>query len=237
MLLHHSFLDWNKGKVESAQKFLLYEVRKMEWHPEEKLFFSDEKKLVGVDEAGRGPLAGPVVVAAVILPDHFPVEILEDSKKITAKKRESAYLIIKEQAIDYQIIEISSQIVDEINILQGTLKGMAQSVKQLTHSYDRVVVDGRRAKELPSAWDFAIGGDRLYGAIAAASILAKVHRDQLMVEWDEKYPMYGFSKNKGYGSKAHMEAIRNYGPCPIHRRSFDPLRTWLTEIELFSEES
>lgn len=237
MQKHYSFLLGNKGKVKRTQKFLLYEVREMEWHLEEKLFFSDKKKLVGVDEAGRGPLAGPVVVAAVILPDSFPVEILEDSKKMTAKKRESAYQVIKEQAIDYQIIEISSQIVDQINILQGTLRGMAQSVKQLSHSYDRVVIDGRRAKELPASWDFAIGGDRVYGAIAAASILAKVHRDQLMVEWDEKYPMYGFSKNKGYGSKSHMEAIRDYGPCPIHRRSFDPLRTWLTEIELFSEES
>lgn len=205
----------------------------MEWHEEEKAYFIENKTMLGVDEAGRGPLAGPVVVAAVILPSDFPVEILEDSKKLTAKKRESAYEKILDQALAYQIVEIDSTVIDEINILQATLKGMAQSVNGIKMSVDRVLVDGRRAKELPPSWDFAVGGDRLYGAIAAASILAKVHRDRLMAEWGQKYPIYGFEKNKGYGSKIHMEAIRNHGPCPIHRRSFDPLRSWLEEINLF----
>lgn len=205
----------------------------MEWHGDELQFFKENKFLVGVDEAGRGPLAGPVVAAAVILPADFPVEILEDSKKLTAKKREVAYQIIREKAIAYQIVELSAEVVDEINILQATLRCMAKSVEMIDHPISQVVVDGRRAKELPAQWRFEIGGDKVFAAISAASILAKVFRDQLMDEWDEKYPLYGFKKNKGYGSKAHMEAIREHGPCPIHRRSFDPLRTWLTENTLF----
>ena len=205
----------------------------MEWHGDELQFFKENKFLVGVDEAGRGPLAGPVVAAAVILPADFPVEILEDSKKLTAKKREVAYQIIREKAIAYQIVELSAEVVDEINILQATLRCMAKSVEMIDHPISQVVVDGRRAKELPAQWRFEIGGDKVFAAISAASILVKVFRDQLMDEWDEKYPLYGFKKNKGYGSKAHMEAIREHGPCPIHRRSFDPLRTWLTENTLF----
>ena len=205
----------------------------MEWHGDVLQFFKKNKFLVGVDEAGRGPLAGPVVAAAVILPADFPVEILEDSKKLTAKKREVAYQIIREKAIAYQIVELSAEVVDEINILQATLRCMAKSVEMIDHPISQVVVDGRRAKELPAQWRFEIGGDKVFAAISAASILAKVFRDQLMDEWDGKYPLYGFKKNKGYGSKAHMEAIREHGPCPIHRRSFDPLRTWLTENTLF----
>ena len=173
------------------------------------------------------------MAAAVILPADFPVEILEDSKKLTAKKREVAYEKIISEALAYQIIEVDATVIDEINILQATLRGMAQAVTGIKLKANRVIVDGRRAKELPASWDFAIGGDRFYGAIAAASILAKVHRDRLMAQWDEKYPIYGFAGNKGYGSKAHMEAIRTHGPCPIHRRSFDPLRSWLEEIKLF----
>ena len=205
----------------------------MEWHVDELKIFKENKFLVGVDEAGRGPLAGPVVAAAVILPEDFPVEILEDSKKLTAKKREAAYIVIREKAIAYQIVELPAEVVDEINILQATLKCMAKSVEMIDHPIFHVVVDGRRAKELPSDWRFEIGGDKVFAAISAASILAKVYRDQLMGRWDEKYPLYGFKKNKGYGSKAHMEAIREHGPCPIHRRSFDPLRTWLAENTLF----
>ena len=205
----------------------------MKWNQEEKNFHEAEKLLVGVDEAGRGPLAGPVVVASVILPADFPVEILEDSKKLTSKKREVAYEKIVTLAIEYQIVEIDSSVIDEINILQATLKGMREAVENLIKPTSQVVVDGRRAKELPNSWEFVIGGDRHYGAIAAASILAKVYRDRLMASWDEKYPLYGFGKNKGYGSKAHMEAIRTHGPCPIHRRSFDPLRSWLEENCLF----
>lgn len=205
----------------------------MNWHLDEINYFKENKFLVGVDEAGRGPLAGPVVAAAVILPEDFPVEILEDSKKLTAKKREAAYAIICEKAIAYQIVELPAEVIDDINILQATLRCMAQSVEKIEHSFQQVVVDGRRAKELSAEWRFEIGGDKVFAAISAASILAKVYRDQLMNEWDEKYPVYGFQKNKGYGSKAHMEAIREHGPCPIHRRSFDPLRTWLTEMTLF----
>lgn len=199
----------------------------MEWHENEREFHQRGKRIIGVDEAGRGPLAGPVVAAAAILPFDFPVEILDDSKKLTAKKREIAFQLIVDSAIAYNIVEIDSQTIDEINILQATLKGMYESVKRVSVAYDRVIVDGRRAKELPSDWEFAIGGDRLYASIAAASILAKVHRDRLMEKWDQEFPHYQFAKNKGYGSKSHIEAMRVYGPCLIHRRSFDPLRSWL----------
>lgn len=201
----------------------------MDWHEEEQESYQRGGKIIGVDEAGRGPLAGPVVAAAVILPSEFPVEILNDSKKLSAKKREAAFEIILQSAVSYGIVEVDSQTIDQINILQATLKAMYESVRKISVSYKRVIVDGRRAKELPGDWDFAVGGDRLYASIAAASILAKVHRDRLMERWDAEYPNYQFARNKGYGSQAHMEAIRIYGPCPIHRRSFDPLRSWIEE--------
>ena len=205
----------------------------MIWHSIEEEAFQREIQLAGIDEAGRGPLAGPVVVAAVILPSDFPVEILDDSKKVTPKNRESAYEIICQRAIARHSVVVDAEIVDQINILQATLKGMRESVEGLAFLPDKIVVDGNRDRRLPSHWEFYVGGDQLFAAIAAASIVAKVERDRLMEEYGALYPEYGFEKNKGYGAKVHLEALKQIGPCPIHRRTFNPLRTWLEEMTLF----
>ncbi len=170
----------------------------MIWHSIEEEAFQREIQLAGIDEAGRGPLAGPVVVAAVILPSDFPVEILDDSKKVTPKNREAAYEIICQRAIARHSVVVDAEIVDQINILQATLKGMRESVEGLAFLPDKIVVDGNRDRRLPSHWEFYVGGDQLFAAIAAASIVAKVERDRLMEEYGALYPEYGFEKNKGY---------------------------------------
>ncbi len=205
----------------------------MIWHSIEEEAFQREIQLAGIDEAGRGPLAGPVVVAAVILPSDVPVEILDDSKKVTPKNREAAYEIICQRAIARHSVVVDAEIVDQINILQATLKGMRESVEGLAFLPDKIVVDGNRDRRLPSHWECYVGGDQLFAAIAAASIVAKVERDRLMEEYGALYPEYGFEKNKGYGAKVHLEALKQIGPCPIHRRTFNPLRTWLEEMTLF----
>lgn len=175
----------------------------------------------GVDEAGRGPLAGPVCAAAVILPRDLEIEGLNDSKKLSDKRRRALYEVITEQAISYGIAMVDEKVIDEINILQATFLAMRQAVKQLSEKPALALVDGNRE---PDFGDIPIKtiikGDSLSANIAAASILAKVTRDRFMEEQDAIYPQYGFSVHKGYGTKAHYEALRTYGPCPIHRRSF-----------------
>lgn len=176
--------------------------------------------ICGVDEAGRGPLAGPVCAAAVILPKHLRIPGLTDSKKLTDKKRRELFPIIQEQAIAYGIGLASESEIDEINILQATFLAMRRALDQLSVRPEIALIDGNRETDFGLPVKTVVKGDSLSANIAAASILAKVTRDNLMVELAQQYPEYGFEIHKGYGTKAHYEALRTYGPCPIHRRSF-----------------
>ena len=176
--------------------------------------------ICGVDEAGRGPLAGPVCAAAVILPEHLQIPGLTDSKKLTDKKRRELFPIIQEQAIAYGIGLASESEIDEINILQATFLAMGRALEQLSVRPALALIDGNRETDFGLPVKTVVKGDSLSANIAAASILAKVTRDNLMLELAQQYPEYGFDVHKGYGTKAHYEALRTYGPCPIHRRSF-----------------
>lgn len=174
----------------------------------------------GIDEAGRGPLAGPVCAAAVILPLDCSIDGLNDSKKLTEKKREALFPIICEKALAWGIGWATAQEIDEINILQATFLAMKRAVESLELQPGWALVDGNRMPLLSIPGETVVKGDAQCASIAAASILAKVSRDRLLREWDERYPQYGFGKHKGYGTKAHYEAIKKYGLLPIHRRSF-----------------
>ena len=176
--------------------------------------------ICGVDEAGRGPLAGPVCAAAVILPPHLELPGLNDSKKLTDKRRRELFPLIKEQAIAYGIAFATHLEIDEINILQATYLAMERALAQLNVKPDIALIDGNRAKDFGLPVKTVVHGDSLSASIAAASILAKVTRDDLMLQMAEDYPQYGFEVHKGYGTKAHYEALRTYGESPIHRKSF-----------------
>lgn len=180
--------------------------------------------IAGVDEAGRGPLAGPVIAAAVILSPDQPIEGLKDSKKLTARRREQLAIEIREKAAAYSIASASVEEIDELNILRATLLAMKRAVDGLTPQPTQVLVDGNRAPVLPGMQvKTIIDGDNLEPAIAAASILAKTVRDQLMLDYAEQFPGYGFEKHKGYGTAVHMAALRELGASEIHRRSFAPV--------------
>lgn len=174
----------------------------------------------GVDEAGRGPLAGPVCAAAVILPADTVIEGVNDSKKLSEKKREMLFQVIKEQALSYSIAFASVEEIEEINILNATMLAMKRAVEKLNVKADYAMIDGNRLPELEIPAQFIIKGDAKSMSIACASILAKVSRDRLCYKYAEEYPQYGFDKHKGYGTKMHREAILEYGPCPYHRLSF-----------------
>ena len=176
--------------------------------------------ICGVDEAGRGPLAGPVCAAAVILPEHLQIPGLNDSKKLTDKKRRELFPVIQQQAIAYGIGLASEAEIDEINILQATFLAMRRALEQLTVLPEIALIDGNRETDFGLPVKTVVKGDSLSANIAAASVLAKVTRDNIMVELAQQYPEYGFEIHKGYGTKAHYEALRTYGPSPIHRRSF-----------------
>ena len=176
--------------------------------------------ICGIDEAGRGPLAGPVVAAAVILPEGIQLPGVNDSKKITEKKREMLFDFVKENALAWGIGEASETEIDEINILQATFLAMHRAVDNLQISADFALVDGNRIQGLDIPLECVIGGDGRVLSIAAASILAKVTRDRYMREMAQQYPEYGFEKHKGYGTKAHYAAIEQYGICPLHRKTF-----------------
>ena len=190
------------------------------WEIENSLYAEGYKMICGVDEAGRGPLAGPVCAAAVILPKGLELPGLNDSKKLTDKKRRELFPIIKEQAIAYGIGLASHEEIDEINILQATYLAMERAIAQLEGKADFALVDGNRAKDFGLPVRTVVKGDSLSASIAAASILAKVTRDDIMLEMAETYPEYGFEVHKGYGTKAHYEALRQHGHSPIHRMSF-----------------
>lgn len=174
----------------------------------------------GIDEAGRGPLAGPVVAAAVILPEGIQLPGVNDSKKITEKKREILFDFVKEHALAYGIGEASETEIDEIIILQATFLAMRRAVEALQLPADYALVDGNRIQGLPIPAETVIGGDGKVLSIAAASILAKVTRDRYMRDMAAQYPEYGFEKHKGYGTKAHYSAIEQCGICPLHRKTF-----------------
>lgn len=190
------------------------------WEIENSLYAEGYKMICGVDEAGRGPLAGPVCAAAVILPKGLVLPGLNDSKKLTDKKRRELFPIIKEQAIAYGIGLASHEEIDEINILQATYLAMERAIAQLEGKADFALIDGNRAKDFGLPLRTVVKGDSLSASIAAASVLAKVTRDDIMMEMAETYPEYGFDVHKGYGTKAHYEALREHGHSPIHRMSF-----------------
>ena len=190
------------------------------WEIENTHYSDNVTYICGVDEAGRGPLAGPVCAAAVILPRDLEIPGLTDSKKLTDKKRRELFPIIKEQAIAYGIGFASEQEIDEINILQATFLAMQRAIDQLEGKADMALIDGNRQKDFGLPAVTVVKGDSLSASIAAASVLAKVTRDDLMLEMAETYPEYGFEIHKGYGTKAHYEALRKYGASPIHRQSF-----------------
>lgn len=188
---------------------------------EQQIYNIGIENICGIDEAGRGPLAGPVVVAAVIMPKDSIIEGVNDSKKISEKKREILYEQITQEAISYGVGIISQNEIDEINILNATKKGLTTAIKQLSIKPERILVDAlTKIDTCGIPYKSIIKGDAKSYSIAAASIIAKVTRDRIMREWDEIYPQYGFEKHKGYGTKAHIEAIKQYGLCPLHRLSF-----------------
>ena len=188
---------------------------------EKELYNKGFEYICGIDEAGRGPLAGPVVVAGVIMPKDSMIEGVNDSKKVSEKKREKLYDVILEEAISYSVAIIGQDVIDDINILNATKQGVTKVVEELDVKPNLILVDALthiNTKGIP--YDSIIKGDAKCYNIAAASIIAKVTRDRIMREWDEIYPQYGFINHKGYGTAKHIEAIKEYGPCPIHRKTF-----------------
>lgn len=181
-------------------------------------------KIAGVDEAGRGPLIGSVVAAAVILDPNNPIQGLNDSKKLSEKKREKLFVEIQEKALAWSIAEATHQEIDELNILNATLLAMQRAVAGLSITPDKVLVDGDKKPHLAMDCEAVVGGDALHAEISAASILAKVTRDRQMLEMDQQYPEYQFAKHKGYPTKVHLEKIEQYGVLPEHRRSYRPVR-------------
>lgn len=190
------------------------------WEIENSYFEKGVTMICGVDEAGRGPLAGPVCAAAVILPRNLEIPGLTDSKKLSDKRRRELFPVIKEQAIAYGIGFASHEEIDRINILQATFLAMERAIAQLNVKPELALIDGNREKDFGLPVKTVVKGDSLSASIAAASVLAKVSRDDVMLEMAKLYPGYGFEIHKGYGTKAHYEALRNLGACPIHRMSF-----------------
>lgn len=198
-----------------AEKERIYNMRAYE-----RKYEDTYSVIAGIDEVGRGPLAGPVVACAVVLPKDCEILYVNDSKQLSAAKREELYDIIMDRAVGVGLGCVSHERIDEINILQATYEAMREAVHNLPVEPDLLLNDAVVIPQLPMQQVKIIHGDACSISIAAASIVAKVTRDRMMVEYDEIYPEYGFAQNKGYGSAAHMDAIRKFGPCPIHRKSF-----------------
>lgn len=187
---------------------------------ENKYYEKGYNLIAGVDEAGRGPLAGPVFAAAVVFEKGTVIPEINDSKKLTEKKREELFDVIKEKALYYSIVSADEKEIDRINILNATYKCFNAAVSELDAMPDVVLIDGNRCGEMPTEYETIVKGDAKSMSIAAASILAKVARDRYITELDSKYPEYNFKKHKGYGTKEHLELIAKFGPCPIHRMTF-----------------
>ena len=192
----------------------------LDYQLEQELTEAGYANVCGVDEAGRGPLCGPVVAAACILPAGLVLEGLNDSKKLTPKKRDLLFDAIRENAIAYAIAEASVEEIDELNILEATLLAMRRAIEGLSIKADFALIDGNIDRDFPIPAHAVIHGDAISPSIAASSILAKVTRDRQCIELDHAYPQYGIAKHKGYGTKVHMDALREYGPAPIHRKQF-----------------
>lgn len=190
------------------------------WEIEDQQYANGVRTICGIDEAGRGPLAGPVYAAAVILPPHCQLPGLNDSKKLSDKRRRELFPIICDQALAYGIGFATEQEIDEINILQATFLAMERALAQLSIRPDLLLIDGNREKDFGIPAKTVVKGDSLSASIAAASILAKVSRDDFMIHQAPRYPQYGFEIHKGYGTRAHYAALEQYGPCSIHRMSF-----------------
>ena len=190
--------------------------------------------VAGVDEAGRGPLAGPLVVAAVILNKRRRIKGLDDSKKLSEAKREALFPLIVERAVAYSVVVIEREEIDRINIFQATMAGMSRALRGLAPAATEALIDGNQLpRDLPCPARAIIGGDALEPSISAASILAKVSRDRLMVAMDGHYPGYGFAEHKGYSTPGHLAALQRLGPCAEHRRSFAPVKLLLDQGQLF----
>jgi ribonuclease HII len=202
---------------------------------EKKIFDLGYKWVGGVDEAGRGPLAGPVVAACVVIGPDFKIDqedlaLIADSKKLSAKKREKLFCIIKEKVAAVEIGVVDNLLIDKINILQASFLAMRRAIKKLKIEPDYLLVDGNfKIPKLEKSQTAIVGGDAQVFCIAAASIIAKVSRDWMMTEIDKQYPQYGFAKHKGYGTKAHFAKIAEHGPCPLHRFSFKPIKEMMTK--------
>lgn len=212
-----------QAEIAKAKKQLLLYEKELKRTEELKRYereYAAFAHICGIDEVGRGPLAGPVVAGAVILPKDCDILYINDSKKLSEKKREELYSVIMEKAVAVGLGYSTPERIDEINILQATYEAMREAVGKLTVIPDILLNDAVTIPEISVPQVPIIKGDAKSISIGAASIVAKVTRDRLMVEYDERYPMYGFSSNKGYGSGTHIEALKKYGPCPIHRKTF-----------------
>ena len=214
---------YEKAQAEHARLLKMYAYEHEAWARGHEI-------VAGVDEAGRGPLAGPVSVAAVILPHDLCLPKLNDSKKLSAKVREELFDEIQAKAIAVGTALIDAQTIDRVNIYQATINGMYEAIFSLQPEPQEVLIDAVPLENLPMASQSIIKGDAKSASIAAASIIAKVTRDRLMDEYDKIYPQYGFAQHKGYGTAQHIEALKKYGPCPIHRRSFEPVRSLVRDI-------
>lgn len=217
-------LQKHKLEVERVQKLYQYEDEALK---------NGFKLIAGVDEAGRGCLAGSMFVAAVILPNHIFIDHLNDSKKLTHNIREKVYAEIIDKAISYSYVQVSIDEIDECNIYQATINGMYRAVKNLSVQPDFVLTDAMKVHfDSPIQTQSIIRGDSLSASIAAASIIAKVSRDHLTEQWHLQYPQYGFSHNRGYGTKVHIDAIHKFGACPLHRKSFEPVKSLLIQKDV-----
>lgn len=205
-----------KQEREQKARLRLAEMKQIE----EELYAEGIRHIAGIDEVGRGPLAGPVVAAAVILPSDFDVLGVDDSKKLSEKKREELYDLITKCAVSYSIGIMDNCMIDQVNILEATKLAMKQAVEKLETAPEYILIDALTLKDISIPQRGIIKGDSLSVSIAAASIVAKVTRDRMMDEFHRKYPHYGFDHNKGYGTKAHYEGLDGHGPCEFHRRSF-----------------
>ena len=225
--------ECDKDSRKAVQRLIRrYEKEQQERQRISKLYAFEElaamegmELVAGVDEAGRGPLAGPVSVAAVILPRGLFLPKLNDSKKISAKVREELYEMIHEKAVAVGTSFVDAKTIDRVNIYQATINGMYEAIFSLVPGPQKVLIDAVPLDNLPMPSLSVVKGDEKSASIAAASIIAKVRRDRLMMEYDREYPEYGFARNKGYGTAEHIKALQQYGPCAVHRLSFEPVRS------------
>lgn len=214
---------YERAQAEHERLLAMYRYEHLAWA-------GGREIVAGVDEAGRGPLAGPVSVAAVILPHDLCIPKLNDSKKLSAKVREELFDEIQAKAIAVSSTLVDAATIDRVNIYQATINGMYEAIFALKPQPQEVLIDAVPLENLPMPSSSIIKGDAKSASIAAASIIAKVTRDRLMDEYDKLYPEYGFAQHKGYGTAQHIEALRKYGPCPIHRVSFEPVRSLVQQL-------